>query len=123
ELCNEKFIAARFLRNHMLTHEIDKSFDCTECDKKYPNEQLLAGHKLSPITNEENTYSCNQCEKYFNDKGQLESHKSIHTGDLQTEEIFYSADSVVMISTEKEEVHSEEMVSTEDIEVDPDEVL
>ncbi|CAL4079130.1 unnamed protein product [Meganyctiphanes norvegica] len=123
ELCNKKFIAARYLQNHILTHEIDKSFDCTECDKKYPNEQRLAEHKISHIPNEEKTFACDQCEKGFKDTGQLISHKSIHTGDMQTEEMFNSEDSVVEIPTEEEEAHSEEKDLAENVEVESDEVV
>lgn len=51
---------------------------CNECDSKFAEEEALKRHTLQ--VHSDKPYKCDRCQAAFRYKGNLASHKTVHTG-------------------------------------------
>lgn len=54
------------------------AFFCNECDSKFAEEEALKQHMLQ--VHSDKPYKCDRCQAAFRYKGNLASHKTVHTG-------------------------------------------
>lgn len=54
------------------------AFFCNECDCRFSEEASLKRHTLQ--THSDKPYKCDRCQASFRYKGNLASHKTVHTG-------------------------------------------
>lgn len=57
------------------------AFFCNECDSKFAEEEALKQHMLQ--VHSDKPYKCDRCQAAFRYKGNLASHKTVHTGTSQ----------------------------------------
>lgn len=62
--------------SHPLTE--NGAFFCNECDCRFSEEASLKRHTLQ--THSDKPYKCDRCQASFRYKGNLASHKTVHTG-------------------------------------------
>uniref|UniRef100_A0A8C9R6V8 BCL6A transcription repressor a n=1 Tax=Scleropages formosus TaxID=113540 RepID=A0A8C9R6V8_SCLFO len=56
------------------------TFFCNECDSKFAEDDALKRHMLQ--VHSDKPYKCDRCQAAFRYKGNLASHKTVHTGKL-----------------------------------------
>lgn len=56
------------------------AFFCNECDSKFAEDEALKQHMLQ--VHSDKPYKCDRCQAAFRYKGNLASHKTVHTGTL-----------------------------------------
>lgn len=54
------------------------AFFCNECDSKFAEDEALKQHMLQ--VHSDKPYKCDRCQAAFRYKGNLASHKTVHTG-------------------------------------------
>lgn len=54
------------------------TFFCHECDSKFADDDALKQHMLQ--VHSDKPYKCDRCQAAFRYKGNLASHKTVHTG-------------------------------------------
>lgn len=54
------------------------TFFCNECDSKFGDDEALKQHMLQ--VHSDKPYKCDRCQAAFRYKGNLASHKTVHTG-------------------------------------------
>ena len=54
------------------------AFFCNECDCRFSEEASLKRHSLQ--VHSDKPYKCDRCQASFRYKGNLASHKTVHTG-------------------------------------------
>lgn len=54
------------------------TYFCNECDSKFAEEEVLKRHMLQ--VHSDKPYKCDRCQAAFRYKGNLASHKTVHTG-------------------------------------------
>lgn len=54
------------------------TYFCNECDSKFAEEEALKRHTLQ--VHSDKPYKCDRCQAAFRYKGNLASHKTVHTG-------------------------------------------
>lgn len=54
------------------------TFFCNECDSKFADDEALKQHMLQ--VHSDKPYKCDRCQAAFRYKGNLASHKTVHTG-------------------------------------------
>lgn len=54
------------------------TFFCNECDSKFAEDEALKQHMLQ--VHSDKPYKCDRCQAAFRYKGNLASHKTVHTG-------------------------------------------
>lgn len=54
------------------------AFFCSECDAKFAEDEALKQHMLQ--VHSDKPYKCDRCQAAFRYKGNLASHKTVHTG-------------------------------------------
>lgn len=57
------------------------TYFCNECDSKFAEEEALKRHMLQ--VHSDKPYKCDRCQAAFRYKGNLASHKTVHTGENQ----------------------------------------
>lgn len=55
------------------------AFVCNECELKFAEDEALKQHMLQ--VHSDKPYKCDRCQAAFRYKGNLASHKTVHTGD------------------------------------------
>lgn len=77
--CNKYFNKACYLTQHNKSfHSGDKPFKCTQCGKRFPNEELHKKHtEMHTLARK---HQCDVCPKLFAHKTDLKRHICIHTG-------------------------------------------
>ncbi|XP_057695201.1 gastrula zinc finger protein XlCGF26.1-like isoform X2 [Corythoichthys intestinalis] len=78
-LCDKRYVTKANLIVHTRTHTGDKPFPCTLCDKRFSQKNDLERHKRTHTG--EKPFVCTCCGKGFTDKGKLKRHTSIYTGE------------------------------------------
>ena len=81
-LCTKTFKCLRTCENHVkLVHKIyntgDKIFSCSECDKEFPKQGLLAKHMT--LHTGEKAFTCAICGDKFSQKVHLKRHLLVHS--------------------------------------------
>lgn len=71
-----RFLADVGVPSHPLTE--NGAFFCNECDCRFSEEASLKRHTLQ--THSDKPYKCDRCQASFRYKGNLASHKTVHTG-------------------------------------------
>lgn len=54
------------------------TYFCNECDSRFAEEEILKRHMLQ--VHSDKPYKCDRCQAAFRYKGNLASHKTVHTG-------------------------------------------
>lgn len=54
------------------------TFVCNECELKFAEDEALKQHMLQ--VHSDKPYKCDRCQAAFRYKGNLASHKTVHTG-------------------------------------------
>uniref|UniRef100_A0A4W4EG37 BCL6A transcription repressor a n=1 Tax=Electrophorus electricus TaxID=8005 RepID=A0A4W4EG37_ELEEL len=57
------------------------TYFCNDCDSKFAEEEVLKRHMLQ--VHSDKPYKCDRCQAAFRYKGNLASHKTVHTGKQQ----------------------------------------
>ena len=76
-ICEKEFNSKSHLKQHLLIHNGEKSFQCEYCEKKFTRKWSLNTHVK--IHTGERALKCEYCEKKFNRKEHLKRHLTIHT--------------------------------------------
>lgn len=78
-VCNKYFNKACYLTQHNKSfHSGDKPFKCSQCGKRFPNEEVYKKH--SENHSMARKHKCVSCPKVFAHKTDLKRHNCIHTG-------------------------------------------
>ncbi|CAH1790779.1 unnamed protein product [Owenia fusiformis] len=72
--CNESFLTKTSLANHMKECHSDRTFNCTECERKFETAKSLKDHQLIHCI-------CNVCNKQLSSRKTLYRHKRHLHGD------------------------------------------
>ena len=76
EICGKSVQSDR-LKSHLLRlHSTERNFQCPECPKTFPSEQIMLAHKKS----HEKIYHCDKCDKSFSYASVLKQHLARHAG-------------------------------------------
>lgn len=77
--CNKTFNKACYLTQHNKSfHSGDKPFKCTQCGKRFPNEEMHEKHvQMHTLARR---HKCDVCPKVFAHKTDLKRHSCVHTG-------------------------------------------
>lgn len=93
-LCNKTFRRKAYLRKHMNNHTDDRPYPCQYCGKVFRSLTNRAKHVLNHAVGPK-TFTCNVCGNGFANKGGLDRHSRIHTGEIysckQCSSTFYSS--------------------------------
>lgn len=93
-LCNKTFRRKAYLRKHMNNHTDDRPYPCQYCGKVFRSLTNRAKHVLNHAVGPK-TFTCNVCGNGFANKGGLDRHSRIHTGEIysckQCPSTFYSS--------------------------------
>lgn len=73
----------------------NNGYFCNGCDSKFMEEDSLKDHMAQ--VHSDKPYKCDYCQAAFRYKGNLASHKTVHTGTPE----FLSYFSVFLLATEK----------------------
>jgi len=76
-VCNKRFRSRKSLDCHKLTHSGDKLYSCSQCQKRFPNQQCLRKH----MNAHSSKYKCTECGKCFGSNHDLIRHRRVHTGE------------------------------------------
>lgn len=81
-------------QNHKLTFTLisiseNGTFFCNECDSKFAEDDALKQHMLQ--VHSDKPYKCDRCQAAFRYKGNLASHKTVHTGKKNPISLQYSS--------------------------------
>ena len=78
-----KYYPKNFLARHILqSHESTKTFECKKCNKFFKTERILKTHELTHESDSTRyKYSCHICGQRFTQKGNVDSHLMIHSGE------------------------------------------
>ena len=81
EFC-AKFVPKNHLSNHIkLVHELQKTFECKTCQKRFKTESILRTHELIHQPDDARyRFSCHVCGQRFTQRGNLDTHLKIHMG-------------------------------------------
>lgn len=93
-VCNKTFRRKAYLRKHMNNHTDDRPYPCQYCGKVFRSLTNRAKHVLNHAVGPK-TFTCNICGNGFANKGGLDRHSRIHTGEIysckQCSSTFYSS--------------------------------
>ncbi|XP_032231493.2 insulinoma-associated protein 1 [Nematostella vectensis] len=93
-VCNKTFRRKAYLRKHMNNHTDDRPYPCQYCGKVFRSLTNRAKHVLNHAVGPK-TFTCNVCGNGFANKGGLDRHSRIHTGEIysckQCSSTFYSS--------------------------------
>lgn len=81
EVCNKTFRRKAYLRKHMNNHNDDRPYPCQYCGKVFRSLTNRAKHVLNHAVGPK-TFICNVCGNGFANKGSLDRHARIHTGEI-----------------------------------------
>ena len=81
EVCNKTFRRKAYLRKHMNNHTDDRPYPCQYCGKVFRSLTNRAKHVLNHAVGPK-TFTCNVCGNGFSNKGSLDRHSRIHTGEI-----------------------------------------
>ena len=76
-LCDKMFVDSESLIKHERTHSSDKPFSCSHCDKEFTNTSDLKNHENE--CSDKKTFSCTKCDAKFCDLKTLKDHKPVHS--------------------------------------------
>lgn len=69
---------ATFKKKKIFPFTENGTFFCHECDSKFADDDALKQHMLQ--VHSDKPYKCDRCQAAFRYKGNLASHKTVHTG-------------------------------------------
>lgn len=69
---------ATFKKKNVFPFTENGTFFCHECDSKFADDDALKQHMLQ--VHSDKPYKCDRCQAAFRYKGNLASHKTVHTG-------------------------------------------
>ena len=78
-VCKKYFAKGAHLRNHMVTHNGERSHSCDQCGKAFLQDAHLKSHMM--IHKGSLPYSCHLCERTFRQNPHLKIHIMTHTGE------------------------------------------
>ncbi|XP_055535919.1 zinc finger protein 845-like [Wyeomyia smithii] len=78
ELCPKAYSHAPYLKEHMKSHDPDKSFNCPHCDYLAKQAHVLETHIIRKHTTER-PIRCPECDKGFIRSADLRRHMSVHS--------------------------------------------
>ena len=81
DVCNKTFRRKAYLRKHMNNHNDDRPYPCQYCGKVFRSLTNRAKHVLNHAVGPK-TFICNVCGNGFANKGGLDRHSRIHTGEI-----------------------------------------
>ena len=85
--CNKRFARVGILKYHEVYGHVANSFNCTNCDQKFPVRRQLKIHmKLShsrPNAAAEKLFKCKLCYTTFSKSVNMRCHKKVHKEDLE----------------------------------------
>lgn len=81
DVCNKTFRRKAYLRKHMNNHNDDRPYPCQYCGKVFRSLTNRAKHVLNHAVGPK-TFICNVCGNGFANKGSLDRHARIHTGEI-----------------------------------------
>ena len=84
--CSKIFLSQKALDDHSVSHNTDKAFKCSLCQKKFLRKNELKSHIARAHAEVKVKHvSCSDCDKTFSKQSQANKHKAIHTkGELVT---------------------------------------
>ena len=81
DVCNKTFRRKAYLRKHMNNHNDDRPYPCQYCGKVFRSLTNRAKHVLNHAVGPK-SFTCNVCGNGFANKGSLDRHSRIHTGEI-----------------------------------------
>ena len=81
DVCNKTFRRKAYLRKHMNNHTDDRPYPCQYCGKVFRSLTNRAKHVLNHAVGPK-TFTCSVCGNGFANKGSLDRHSRIHTGEI-----------------------------------------
>lgn len=81
-VCGRKLLNHSSLIVHMRSHNEEKPFQCSSCDKRYKDRGSLKRHfERNHVEVRERKFVCENCGKCFYSKACIKTHMRIHTGE------------------------------------------
>ncbi|XP_077186162.1 uncharacterized protein LOC143833822 [Paroedura picta] len=77
--CRKRFRLYCDLQSHQRTHTMVRPIQCSDCGKRFTRRAYLRGHKRTHTG--EKRFECLECGKRFSWKSHLKQHQIIHTGE------------------------------------------
>ena len=81
EVCS-KYFPKNYLSHHVrLVHELQKTFECKTCQKRFKTERILRTHEFIHEPDDARyRFSCHVCGQRFTQRGNLDTHLKNHMG-------------------------------------------
>ena len=83
ELCGKLFADMNNLRQHMISHSMDRQFSCHQCEKKFKRPHHLKEHMR--IHTGEKPYVCDICDERFSRSHIMQRHRMKHSTPLMND--------------------------------------
>lgn len=76
--CDKIFPNADQLGQHLVFHNIERPFACTQCSLAFIRKYVLDKHSLTHLGNTGGRFACRNCQRRFHTKTELEHHSLTH---------------------------------------------
>ena len=75
--CDKVFKLKNLLHRHLKTHNSERLYNCDQCSKSFKTKSNLQSHRV--VHNEESKYFCEECGQQFKHRTSLATHIRLHS--------------------------------------------